>query len=91
MSNAASRDAPPGSYVANHAAGTLALAAIALPLGAFALARCRRSAGRELRNQPATTSVAVRGEFAMRRLGGEGCRDAYLAAVGSASDAPLSF
>src|SRR5688572_13281091 len=24
MSNAASRDAPPGSYVANHAAGTLA-------------------------------------------------------------------
>src|SRR5688500_19490377 len=29
MSNAASRDAPPGSYVANHAAGTLVTQAIA--------------------------------------------------------------
>jgi hypothetical protein len=74
---------------AGHFAATQS--AQSLALGAFALARCRRSAGRELRNQPATTSVAVPGEFAMRRLSGEGCRDAYLAAVGSASDAPLSF
>src|SRR5688572_5938397 len=35
MSNAASRDAPPGSYVANHAAGTLARHASAGVADAF--------------------------------------------------------
>ena len=56
MSNAASRAAPPGSYVANHAAGTLAAStcpaaiqpAQVMPKLRAMLANCQPSGGRSL-------------------------------------------